>query len=748
MTPKAITAQVEYVPGKIISMETGRLAKQAGGAVVVRTGDTMVMVTAVVSKSVRLGQSFFPLTVDYREKFSSGGKIPGGFIKREGRLNDKEILTSRLVDRAVRPLFPEGYRNEVQLIGSVISADSECDGDMLFGVGASAALMLSGAPFDGPIAEVRVGRVDGNFVINPTKEDLSSSDLNLVVAGKLDAIMMVEGEMEECSEEDVVEALTAAHKAIKKLCHAQLGLRADFEVEYAPIEPLEYELDIPGQEIVDRVRGVIQKKLEVHIRAPYDKATFYEGLADLAEEAVETISADLSEPEEAFIGQIRSAAGVVSREVMREMVMADRKRIDGRDPESVRPIWCEVGYLSRVHGSSIFTRGETQVMASVTLGTTRDQQTIDQVFDQQDKHFFLHYEFPPFSTGEVKFLRGASRREIGHGYLAERALQGMIPDTEDFPYTIRINADVLESNGSSSMASVCSGSLALMDAGVPVNKAVAGVAMGMIADETRNVVLTDILGTEDHLGDMDFKVTGTRDGITACQMDIKISGLSRELMMQALLQAREARLHILDHMDQTLATSRDYMSPYAPRLTQITIDGELIGAVIGPGGKVVRGIQAETGVVIEVEEKDGLGYVTIAGADEHSVNDAIQIIESLVIAPEVGEEYEGTVRKIVDIGAIVEILPGKEGLVHKSELSWDWIDHPGDMVQVGDKLKVRLMEIRDRGRLRLSHKVTLPRPAHVKRNERSSYGPPRRGGGGYRGGGARSRHRGPRRYPK
>lgn len=746
MTPKAVTAQVEYAPGRVISMETGRLAKQAGGAVVVRTGDTIVMATAVASTSVRPGQSFFPLTVDYREKFSSGGKIPGGFIKREGRLNDKEILTSRLVDRAVRPLFPDGYRNEVQLIGSVISADGENDGDMIFGIGASAALLLSGTPFDGPIAEVRVGRVDGEFVVNPTKDELKSSDLNLVVAGKLDAIMMVEGEMEECSEEDVVEALAVAHEVIKKLCQAQLDLRAEFEATHAPIEPMEYEVDLPGPEMVSRVRELIQSKLEAHIRAPYDKKGFYGGLSDLTDEAVETISAEFPEEEVNVItAQIRSAAGIVSRDVMREMVMADRRRIDGRDPETVRSIWCEVGYLPRVHGSSIFTRGETQVMASVTLGTTRDQQAVDQVFDQEDKHFFLHYEFPPFSTGEAKFLRGASRREIGHGYLAERALQGMILDQDEFPYTVRVNADVLESNGSSSMASVCSGSLALMDAGVPVRKAVAGVAMGMIADETRHVVLTDILGTEDHLGDMDFKVTGTRDGITACQMDIKISGLSRDLMLQALLQAREARLHILDIMDETLAESRENMSPYAPRLTQITIDSELIGAVIGPGGKIVRGIQADTGVVIEVEEKDNLGYVTIAGSDENSVNEAIEIIQSLVVAPEVGEEYEGTVRNILDVGAIVEILPGKEGLVHKSELSWDWIDHPRDAVQVGDKLKVRLMEIRDRGRLRLSHKVTLPRPAHIKRADRPSRGGgrPDRRGGGNRGGG--NRYRGSRR---
>jgi len=747
MKPTAITAQVDYAPGKTISMETGRLAKQAGGAVIVRCGDTMVMATAVINDSARAGQNFFPLTVDYREKFSSGGKIPGGFIKREGRLNDKEILTSRLVDRAIRPLFPDGYRNDVQLIGSVISADNEHDGDMLFGLGASAALMLSGSPFDGPIAEVRIGRIDGMFVVNPTIEQVKSSDINLVVAGKMDAIMMVEGEMDECSEQDVVHALATAHEVIKKICQAQIDLIAEYESLHGTIEPQQYEVESPDPEMVSRVRDLLHKKVDAHIRAPYEKNRFYGGLSDLVDEAVETLTAIESEPDPSMEDQIRLAAAVVSRDVMREMVLADQKRIDGRDPESVRAIWCEAGYLPRVHGSSIFTRGETQVLASVTLGTTRDQQPVDQIFDQQDKHFFLHYEFPPFSTGEVKFLRGASRREIGHGYLAERALQGMIPDQEEFPYTVRINADVLESNGSSSMASVCSGSLALMDAGVPVRKAVAGVAMGMVADETRHVVLTDILGTEDHLGDMDFKVTGTRDGITACQMDIKISGLSQELMLQALMQAREARLHILNIMDQTLAAPREHMSPHAPRLTQITIDSELIGAVIGPGGKTVRGIQADTGVVIEIEERDNLGYVTIAGSDESSVNEAIEIIRSLVVMPVIGEEYEGTVRSITDIGVIVEILPGKEGMVHKSELSWEWVDHPRDFVQVGDKLRVRLMEIRDRGRLRLSHKVTVPRPAHTRqggdRPSRPGRHPQHRGGrGGGRGGG---RNRGSRR---
>ena len=739
MSQQATYTEVEFAPGRAITLETGRLAKQAGGAVVVRLGDTMVLCTAVLSNWVKEGQGFFPLTVDYREKFSSGGKIPGGFIKREGRSNDKEILTSRLVDRAIRPLFPDGFRNEVQIICSVISADDENNGDMLAGVGASAALLLAGAPFDGPIAEVRIGRVDGRFIVNPTLEQVAESDFNLVVAGKRDAIVMVEGEMDEVSEEDMVEALEIAHEAIRGLCLGQLDLVAAMDEP----EPFEYETVVPPQELIDKMEGLIGEKIAHHIRQPYDKKTFYGGIGDLKEEAV-TALLGVDDPE---TGQVRAeateegytrhdikdAVAVVEKEIMREMIMAEGRRIDGRDPRKVRDIWCEVGYLPRVHGSSIFTRGETQVMASVTLGTTRDVQPVDQVFSQEDKRFFLHYEFPPFSTGEVKFLRGASRREIGHGFLAERALEGMMPDLVDFPYTVRINADVLESNGSSSMASVCSGSLALMDAGVPVKKAVAGIAMGLISDGQRTVILTDILGTEDHLGDMDFKLTGTREGITACQMDIKISGLSRELMLEALYQARDARHHILDVMEETMAAPRPTMSPYAPRLTQITIDSEFIGAVIGPGGKVIKGIQSETGTTLDLEERDGMGYVTIAATDEESAQAAIEMVKAIVTVPEVGDEYEGTVRSILDFGAIIEVLPGKEGLLHVSELDYGYVDKVTDYIQVGDKVKVKLIEVRDGGKLRLSRKATMPKPEGYVEESRD------RGGRGGRGGGGRGR---------
>ncbi len=746
MSQEATYHEVEFAPGRTMTLETGRLAKQAGGAVVVRLGDTMALCTAVLSDYVKEGQSFFPLTVDYREKFASGGKIPGGFIKREGRSNDKEILTSRLVDRAIRPLFPDGFRNEVQVICSVLSADDENNGDMLAGVGASAALLLAGAPFDGPIAEVRIGRIDGAFVVNPTLGQVEESDFNLVVAGKRDAIVMVEGEMDEVSEEDMVEALEVAHEAIRALCLAQLDLVATF----GEPEPFEYETVVPPQDLIDTVEGLVGARIADHIRQPYDKKTFYGGIADVKEEAVtallgeddpETGQVRAEATEEGYTrADIKAAVAVVEKEIMREMIMAEGRRIDGRGTREVRDIWCEAAYLPRVHGSAIFTRGETQVLALVTLGTTRDVQPVDQVFTQEDKRFFLHYEFPPFSTGEVKFLRGASRREIGHGYLAERALQGMMPDQEDFPYSVRINADVLESNGSSSMASVCSGSLALMDAGVPVKKAVAGIAMGLISDGQRTAILTDILGTEDHLGDMDFKLTGTRDGITACQMDIKISGLSRELMLEALFQAKEARHHILDVMEETLATPRPNMSPYAPRLTQIAIDAEFIGAVIGPGGKVIKGIQSETNTTIDLEERDGMGYVTIAATNEESAQAAIEMIKAIVTVPEVGDEYMGTVRSILDFGAIIEVLPGKEGLLHVSELDYGYVDKVTDYIQVGDKVKVKLIEVRDGGKLRLSRKATMPKPEGYVEPSRDrggrggGRGRDHRGGGGGRGG--------------
>lgn len=753
--PKAFVQEIEFAPGRFMQIETGRLAKQANGSVVVRLGDTMALCTATISDEVREGQNFFPLTVDYREKYSAGGKIPGGFIKREGRPTDKEVLSSRLVDRALRPLFADGFLNEVQIITYVISADDENDADVLAGVGASAALLLAGAPFDGPIAEVRIGRVDGTFIVNPTLAELSESDFNLVVAGKEDAIVMVEGEMKEVSEEDVLEAFEVAHEAIRKLCQGQRLLIEQVGVP----EPLAYQPVVVPEALVERVKGLAEDKLNELLRQPYDKQTFYSGVSKIKDDVVsqllgiddsETGLVRLAETEEGYTeGQIREAVSIIEREAMREMILSDGRRLDGRGLTDIRDIWAEVGYLPRVHGSAIFTRGETQVMASVTLGTARDVQSVDQIFETKDKRFFLHYDFPPFSTGEVKFLRGASRREIGHGYLAERALMNMLPDEDTFPYTIRLNGDVLESNGSSSMGTVCSGSLALMDAGVPVKKHVAGIAMGLITDGNRTRILSDILGTEDHLGDMDFKITGTRDGITACQMDIKVSGLTREILTQALQQAREGRFHILNIMDEVISEPRIELSRYAPRLTQITVDPDFIGAIIGPGGKIVQALQRETNTTIVIEEHDGMGFVTVAATKAEDAEAAVNRIRQIVAIPEVGEEYEGTVRNIQSFGAIIEILPGKEGLLHISELDHGYVEKVEDYLQVGDKVKVQLIEIRDDGKLRLSRKPFLPKPepssengkgANKTREGRGERGGERRGGG--RPQGERDRRRG------
>ncbi|NNE71300.1 MAG: polyribonucleotide nucleotidyltransferase, partial [Rhodothermales bacterium] len=703
--------EVEFAPGKTITLETGRLAKQAGGSVVARMGDTMVLCTATMATSVREGQNWFPLSVDYRERFSAAGKIPGGFFKREARPTDKEVLTSRLIDRAIRPLFTDGFFNEVQVIATVMSADPEYDADVVAACGCSAALMLAGAPYDGPIAEVRVGRADGEFVINPSFTELEGTDFNLVVAGKADAIVMVEGEMDEVSEEDMLEALDLAHEAIKKLCQAQHDLLADA----GGAEPFEFTPRALPEGVEARVAELVSDDFAAHVRAPYDKATFYGGVDAIKAKAVEALlgSGDdaVSETAEGWTaGHIKEAAGNVEKKAIRDMILDEGKRIDGRSLDQVRDIWTETGYLPRVHGSATFTRGETQVISQVTLGTSKDVQPVDQIFDNTDKRFFLHYWFPPFSVGEVKFLRGPSRREIGHGMLAERALLPMLPPSEEFPYTIRLNCDVLESNGSSSMASVCSGSMALMDAGVPLKKAVSGIAMGLIAEGDRAAVLSDILGTEDHLGDMDFKVTGTRDGITACQMDIKIAGLSRELLSKALMQAREGRLHILDIMDQTLDAPRPELSAYAPRLTQITIDSSFIGAVIGPGGKIIQGIQRDTNTSVDISEEDGVGIVTVAATNEADAAAALEIIKGIVTVPEEGEIYEGTVRKVEGFGAIIEIMPGKEGLLHVSELDYGFVERVEDYMQVGDKVKVSLIEVRPDGKLRFSRKPLIEKP--------------------------------------
>jgi len=680
-----------------MTIETGRLAKQANGSVVVRLGDTMVLSTATLSDEIREGTNFFPLTVDYREKFAAGGKVPGGFIKREGRPTDKETLTARLIDRAIRPLFPDGFYYNLHLVNYVVSADERHDADVVAGVGASAALLLSGAPFDGPIAEVRVGRVDGEYIVNPTMDETEDSDINLIVAGKEDSIVMVEGEMDEISEEEMVDALDVAHDAIKKLCWGQKQLVEKF----GGPNTYEYETITTDEELINRVDEVVGDQIHEHIHQQYEKEAFYARTSVIKDAAVEALitNGDLGEE---LTGDVRDAVSKVEQRRMREMVLAEGKRLDNRRLDEVRSIWSQTSYLPRVHGSAVFTRGETQVLGSVTLGTSKDVQPVDEVFSDVDKSFFLHYRFPPFCVGEASYLRGPKRREIGHGILAERALKPVIPSQDQFPYTIRVNAEVLESNGSSSMASVCAGSLALMDAGVPIKKPVAGIAMGLITDGERTQILTDILGTEDHLGDMDFKVTGTRDGITACQMDIKIDGLQRETLLKALKQARQARSEILDTMHEELGEPRAELSRFAPRLTKLTIDPEHIGAVIGPGGKIVKSIQNETNTQVTVDEEDGVGIVTIAAKDQKGAEAAVERIKQIVAEPEEGEDYEGTVRAVKGFGAIVEIMPGKSGLLHISELDHGYVENVEDYMKVGDKVKVHLLEVRDDGKLRLT----------------------------------------------
>ena len=778
--PHAITQTID-VCGKTITLETGKLARQADGAVVASLGDTMTLNTAVMDANVREGQSFFPLTVDYRERFSASGTFPGGFFKREARPSDKEVLTSRLIDRTIRPLFPDGFRNEVQVLTTVVSADPEIDADVLAGVGCSAALSLTGMPFDGPTAHVRVGRVDGELILFPTVSERKESDIDLVVAGKADAIAMVEGEMDEISEDDMVAALEFGFDAIKTIVAGINTLAAT--VREANGEPLAkaYKTVAPDSDLVDTVYGKIKDEMDAHLRSEdYSKEAFYAGVREIRDRLIESMFGDDAEVTESVetgeIGHgtsetlpkklrtttddgfsttdVKNAFSEAESRVMREMILSEGRRLDGRSLDEVRPIWTEVDYLPRVHGSAVFTRGETQTLVQVTLGTGRDVQAIDQLFDQVDKRFYLHYNFPPFSVGETKFLRGPGRREIGHGNLAERALKVMMPPEDEFPYTVRIISDVTESNGSSSMASVCGGSLALMAAGVPLRKPVAGIAMGLIAEGDKVAILSDILGTEDHLGDMDFKLCGTADGITACQMDIKIDGLSMDTMRQALDQAKAGRTHILGEMAKTLPEAREEISPTAPRLIQVVIDQDFIGAIIGPGGKIIKGIQADTGAQVNIEEREGKGFVTVAAPNMEMAHHAVDIIRGIVSQPEVGETYEGVVKNLLPFGAIMEIMPGKEAMLHVSEMAHGFVNDPADLVQIGDKMEVQLIEVRDGGKLRVTRKPFLPemtdeekeadrerranRPPRDDRDgDRGGRGGDRRGGGGDRGRGRR-----------
>ena len=684
--------------GRKLVIETGRMAKQAAGSALVQFGDTMVLAAVTVSDK-ESSLDFFPLLVEYRDKAYAAGKIPGGFIKREGRPHDSEILKARIIDRSIRPLFPEGFKNEVQVFIYVVSADQENDADVIALLAASYAINSSKIPFMGPIAAVRVGRVQENWILNPTFQQLPYSDMDIVVAGSQDSIMMVEGGAIEVSEEDTLQALTVAHGGIKEL----IGLQNEMLAQGRQEKMAWSKAPIPDN-IVVRVKDLAEGKIveAINQKEKHTRIAAVEEVKSAVREQLLTEFPDNSK-------DIASLVGDAEYNALRSQVLDSGKRVDGRGPREVRAITIDTTVLPRAHGSALFTRGQTQALVAITLGTANDVQRLDSIDEKGEttKSFMLHYNFPPFSTGEVRPMRGTSRREIGHGNLAERALQSVLPPFDEFPYTIRIVSDILESNGSSSMASVCGGSLALFDAGVPIRGAVAGVAMGLIKEEKKYAILTDILGTEDHLGDMDFKVAGTENGITSIQMDIKIQGLSLELMKEALDQAKEGRLHILGEMKKALAAPRTDLSTYAPRIVTININPEKIGELIGPKGKTIRGIQEETGAELTVDDS---GLVTIAAVGGEAMERARQMVQALTAEPVIGETYEGTVKSTTAFGAFVEIMPGTEGLVHISELKHGRTERTEDVVNKGDRVKVKLLERDERGRLRLSMKALVPKP--------------------------------------
>jgi polyribonucleotide nucleotidyltransferase len=696
---KADFRSVEFAPGKVFSLETGRLAKQAHGSVVARMGDTMVLATVVGASEPRPGQDFFPLSVDFRENYAAAGKFPGGFIKREGRPSDKEILSARLIDRTIRPMFPEGYFNEVQIMVQVISSDAQNDGDVIGGTAASTALLLSDVPFDTPIAEVRVARNNGQYIINPTILELKGADIDMILGGTIDSVVMVEGEMSEVSEKDMIDGIRVGHAAIVKLCEFQLELQKEFGKDKR-----EVVLQTPNESLVSRIKEIVADRFQTTSKAGMTKKDYSNAIKDIVNEVQEKLAEEF--PDNG--GSISEICHDLQKDALRNLILDEHFRIDGRKPNEIRPIWTEVGYLPRTHGSAIFTRGETQSLVTVTLGTKRDEQSVDTLFDNESKRFMLNYNFPPFCTGEIRNRLGLSRREVGHGNLAERALKRMIPPAEEFAYTIRVVSDILESNGSSSMASVCGGSMALMDAGVPVKKPVAGIAMGMVVGNGKTVVLSDIQGEEDHFGDMDFKVTGTTDGITACQMDIKVRGVSFEVMEEAMMDAREGRLHILSKMAETISVPKSELSRFAPSFVRIEIGSDQIGAVIGPGGKVIQGIQKETGTEINIEEVGNKGIVIVSAVDASAAEAAVARIKAITGSLEEGEIYEGTVRSVKEYGAFVEIMPGKEGLLHISEIDHRRINRVEEVLREGDKVSVKLLKIENGGKLRLSRKALIP----------------------------------------
>ena len=680
--------------GRTLRIESGRLARQAAGSCLVQFGETVVLAAVTVSENIA-NLPYFPLTVEYREKAYAAGKIPGGFLKREGRPSDEEITSARVIDRSVRPLFPEGFKNEVQVFVYVLSADQENDADVLGVVAASTALSLSRVPWNGPIAAVRVGRVEGAWILNPTFQQLEFSDVDLTVSGSKESIVMVEGGALELTEAEIIKGLEVAHKGIKEL----LGV-ADQVVEALQQPKMEWTKAEPPAELVARVKELAEDKIAEALTLA-EKAERTQALSAIKSTIVDQLAEEFPDKQRDIAETIEG----IEYTTMRERVLTAGERVDGRDLDTVRPITCEVGWLPRAHGSALFTRGQTQALATVTLGTTDDEQRIDSIDVAQEttKSFMLHYNFPPFSTGEVKPVRGVSRREVGHGALAERALQAVLPPYEQFPYTLRIVSEILESNGSSSMATVCSGSLALFDAGVPVKSSCAGVAMGLITDGKRTAILTDILGTEDHLGDMDFKVAGTKDGVTSIQMDIKVEKLDWKVISEALEKAKTARLHILDIMQQAMPEPRSQLSKYAPRIITIQIRPDKIGDLIGPKGKTIRGIQEQTGAQINVEDT---GVVTISGVGE-AAERARDMVSGLMQEPEVGRVYEGVVKSTTAFGAFVEIIPGVEGLLHISELQHGRTEKTEDVVKKGDHLKVKLLEVDERGRMRLSRKALI-----------------------------------------
>jgi len=690
--------------GRTLRLETGRVAKQADGAVLASYGDTVVLATAVASQNVKSGVDFLPLTVDYQEKAYAAGKIPGGYFKREGRPSEKEVLTSRLIDRPMRPLFPDGYYYETQVIAAVLSADQTGSSDMVGITAASAALTISNIPFHGPVAGVKIGRVDGRFVVNPDLATLETSDVNLIVAGTADAVMMVEGGANELPEAVMIDAIELAHSEIKKIVAKVLELQALAGRPKRTVQP-----EAIPSELTEQVRQLVAAPIRAAILIP-NKTARQERMDQVRDETIEKLKTD--DPNRTR--HIKLVFHALEYSEVRSMILERGVRADGRGPTDIRHVTCEVGVLPRTHGSALFTRGETQSLAVATLGTSEDEQRIDGLEGEYYRTFMLHYNFPPFSVGEARPLRSPGRREVGHGALAERALRPIIPSKEEFPYTLRLVSDILESNGSSSMATVCGGSLALMDAGVPIKEPVAGIAMGLIKEGDRVMILSDILGLEDHLGDMDFKVTGTQHGVTALQMDIKIAGITPALMRQALEQARTGRLYILERMKQSLAAPRPTLSPFAPRIFTLKIKQDKIREVIGPGGKTIRGIIADCGVKINVEDS---GTVTIAAVDQASAQKAIDVISRIIEEVEVGKIYLGTVRKIMDFGAFVEILPGTDGLVHISQLAHHRVKAVSDEVAEGDQIMVKVLEIDRQGKIRLSRKEAMAPPSSAPAKE-------------------------------